>query len=65
MPSNSSTVVMQENTYKEGNKIHLIKIPKFGDNYLLVQEDYPFLKLDLKENNLFLQYSLKDINDCN
>ena len=38
MPSNSSTMVMK-NTYKKGNKIYLIKIPKFGDNYRLKGED--------------------------
>ena len=52
MPSNSSTVVMQENTYKKGNKIHLIKIPKFGDNHRLKGED-------IKKNQKILEKGSK------
>ena len=51
MPTNSSTIVMQENTYKKGNKIHLIKIPKFGDNYRLKGED-------IKKSQKILELSL-------
>ena len=52
MPTNSSTIVMQENTYKKGNKIHLIKIPKFGDNYRLKGED-------IKKNQKILEKGSK------
>ncbi len=39
MPSNSSTIVMQENTKKEGKKIRILKIPRYGENYRLKGED--------------------------
>tara|TARA_B100001029_G_scaffold172328_1_gene169991 strand:- start:229 stop:1443 length:1215 start_codon:yes stop_codon:yes gene_type:complete len=39
MPSNSSTVVMQENVMMDGNKIRILKTPLFGDNYRLKGED--------------------------
>ena len=39
MPSNSSTVIMQENVEKKGRKIILLKTPTLGDNYRLKGED--------------------------
>ncbi len=39
MPSNSSTVVMQENVIIEGKNIRLLKTPLFGENYRLKGED--------------------------
>ena len=39
MPSNSSTVVMQENVIIEGSKIRLLKIPLFGENSRLKGEE--------------------------
>jgi len=46
---------MQENTYKKGNKIHLIKIPKFGDNYRLKGED-------IKKNQKILSFRFRTKN---
>ena len=39
MPSNSSTVVMQENVEEENNSIRIIKHPSLGDNCRLAGED--------------------------
>ncbi len=39
MPSNSCTVVMQENVIKRGENIILLKTPLFGENYRLKGED--------------------------
>jgi len=39
MPSNSSTIVMQENTIKDGSNIKLLKVPRYGENYRLKGED--------------------------
>ena len=39
MPSNSSTIVMQENVIVEGKNIRLIKTPIFGENHRLKGED--------------------------
>ena len=59
MPSNSSTIVMQENTIKNNNKIKILKIPSLGDNYRLKGED-------IKKNKKILlkgsQVNQKNIN---
>ena len=39
MPSNSSTIVMQENTLIDKDKIKLLKFPNLGENYRLKGED--------------------------
>ena len=39
MPFNSSTIVMQENTIQNNNKITISKFPKLGENYRLKGED--------------------------
>tara|TARA_Y100000768_G_C23961551_1_gene675667 strand:+ start:562 stop:1773 length:1212 start_codon:yes stop_codon:yes gene_type:complete len=39
MPSNSSTIVMQENILINKDKIKILKAPSFGDNYRLKGED--------------------------
>ncbi|MBI04612.1 MAG: hypothetical protein CMI96_02220 [Pelagibacteraceae bacterium] len=39
MPSNSSTIIMQENTVISKNKVRLIKVPKYGENFRLKGED--------------------------
>ncbi len=39
MPSNSSTIVMQENILIDKDKIKILKFPKFGENYRLKGED--------------------------
>ena len=39
MPSNSSTIVMQENVIMEGESIKLLKTPLFGENYRIKGED--------------------------
>ena len=39
MPLNSSTIVMQENTLINKDKIKILKIPGFGENYRLKGED--------------------------
>ena len=39
MPSNSSTIIMQENTQLVKNGIQLLKTPNVGDNYRLKGED--------------------------
>ena len=39
MPSNSSTIVMQENTLINKNRIEILKVPSFGENYRLKGED--------------------------
>ena len=59
MPSNSSTVVMQENTIKKNNKIKILKFPSLGDNYRIKGED-------IKKNQKILlkgsQINQKNIN---
>ena len=39
MPSNSSTIIMQENTSIDKDKIKILKSPSFGENYRLKGED--------------------------
>ena len=39
MPLNSSTIVMQENTTQNNNKITISKFPKLGENYRLKGQD--------------------------
>ena len=39
MPSNSSTIIMQENTIIDKDKIKILKFPSFGENYRLKGED--------------------------
>ena len=39
MPSNSSTIVMQENTLIYEDRINILKIPSFGENYRIKGED--------------------------
>ena len=39
MPSNSKTIVMQENTRAFDNNIKIIKMPKYGENCRLLGED--------------------------
>ncbi len=39
MPSNSSTVVMQENTLINKSIIKILKVPRFGENYRFKGED--------------------------
>ncbi len=39
MPSNSSTIVMQENTLRDEDKIEILKVPIFGENYRRKGED--------------------------
>ena len=39
MPSNSSTVIMQENTIIKEDRIEILKAPNFGENYRLKGED--------------------------
>ena len=39
MPSNSSTIVMQENTLIDKDKIKILKFPNLGENYRLKGED--------------------------
>ena len=59
MPLNSSTVVMQENTIKNNNKIRILKVPSLGDNYRIKGED-------IKKNQKILfkgsQINQKNIN---
>ena len=59
MPLNSSTVVMQENTIKNNNKIRILKVPSLGNNYRLKGED-------IKKNQKILfkgsQINQKNIN---
>ena len=59
MPLNSSTVVMQENTIQNNNKITISKFPKLGENYRLKGED-------IKKNQKILlkgsQINQKNIN---
>ena len=57
MPSNSSTVVMQENVRVKGNFITLLKTPKFGENYRIKGED-------IKKNKMILPIGTK-INQQN
>ena len=57
MPSNSSTIVMQENTVKEGDKIRILKVPNYGENYRLKGED-------IKKNKKILSKGTK-INQQN
>ncbi len=39
MPSNSSTIVMQENTLIDKDNVKILKVPSFGDNYRIKGED--------------------------
>ena len=39
MPSNSSTIVMQENTLINDKKVEILKVPRLGENYRLKGED--------------------------
>ena len=59
MPLNSSTVVMQENTIKNNNKIRILKVPSLGNNYRIKGED-------IKKNQKILfkgsQINQKNIN---
>ena len=52
MPSNSSTIIMQENTSIEKEKIKILKFPSFGENYRLKGED-------IKKNQKILSKGLK------
>ena len=52
MPSNSSTVVMQENVRVKGNFITLLKTPQFGENYRIKGED-------IKKNKMILPIGTK------
>ena len=51
MPSNSNTIVMQENTKIVDDKICLIKIPSYGDNCRLKGEDISKGSLVLKKGS--------------
>mgnify|MGYP003956135965 CR=1 FL=1 len=51
MPSNSKTVVMQENTKVIGDKLSLIKIPSYGDNCRHKGEDISKGTLILKKGS--------------
>ncbi len=57
MPSNSSTVVMQENVKAKGIYVTLLKTPKFGENYRIKGED-------IKKNKIIL-YKGSKINHQN
>ena len=52
MPSNSSTVVMQENVKVKNNYITLLKTPQFGENYRIKGED-------IKKNKIILTKGTK------
>ena len=58
MPSNSSTVVMQENVIIEGSKIRLLKIPLFGENSRLKGEDIKKNKKILLKGTIINQQNL-------
>ena len=57
MPSNSSTIVMQENTLIDKGKIKILKVPRFGENYRLKGED-------IRKNQIIL-YKGSKINQQN
>ena len=58
MPSNSSTVVMQENVIKEGQNIRLLKIPLFGENSRSKGEDIKKNKKILLKGTIINQQNL-------
>ena len=59
MPLNSNTVVMQENTKLENNKLKLLKIPNYGENCRHKGEDISKGKLVLKKGS---KIDVKNIN---
>ena len=59
MPLNSNTVVMQENTKLENNKLKLLKIPNFGENCRNKGEDISKGKLILKKGS---KIDVKNLN---
>ena len=59
MPLNSNTVVMQENTKIENNKLKLIKIPNYGENCRHRGEDISKGKLVLKKGS---KIDVKNLN---
>ncbi len=59
MPSNSNTVVMQENTKIVKDKIKLLKIPKYGENCRHKGEDISQGKLVLKKGT---KIDVKNLN---
>ncbi len=59
MPSNSNTVVMQENTKIIDGKLSLLKIPNYGDNCRHKGEDISKGKLVLKKGS---KIDIKNIN---
>ena len=59
MPLNSNTVVMQENTKLENNKLKLLKIPKYGENCRHKGEDISKGKLVLKKGS---KIDVKNLN---
>ena len=59
MPLNSNTVVMQENTKIENNKLKLIKIPNYGENCRHIGEDISKGKLVLKKGS---KIDVKNLN---
>ena len=59
MPLNSNTVVMQENTKLENNKLKLLKIPHYGENCRHKGEDISKGKLVLKKGS---KIDVKNLN---
>tara|TARA_Y100001970_G_scaffold292695_1_gene435271 strand:- start:1665 stop:2882 length:1218 start_codon:yes stop_codon:yes gene_type:complete len=59
MPLNSSTVVMQENTKVENDKLILLKIPNYGENCRHKGEDISKGKLVLKKGS---KIDVKNLN---
>ena len=59
MPLNSNTVVMQENTKLENNKLKLLKIPNYGENCRHKGEDISKGKLVLKKGT---KIDVKNLN---
>ena len=59
MPLNSNTVVMQENTKLENNKLKLLKIPNYGENCRHKGEDISKGKLVLKKGS---KIDVKNLN---
>ena len=59
MPSNSSTVVMQENVKLKDNYITLLKTPKFGENYRIKGEDIKKNKKILYKGSKINQQNIK------
>ena len=59
MPWNSNTVVMQENTKLENNKLKLLKIPNYGENCRHKGEDISKGKLVLKKGS---KIDVKNLN---